>query len=123
MRSKTLSILCLVSLSTVVVLGAACRTGSPGAPAPTPTPMPPRTDAPETVGVTSTSDEAIHDRVHEALENAPDLDASSIDVRVEDGVVWLSGTVPTTEQHDLAHNVAHGVEGVDRVFHEDLRIR
>ena len=126
MRSKIIHVSSLALLSAALLFGAACRGGgySP-APAPPPEPLPPVEPVPPPVdsGSLSMSDEAIHDRVHEALDNAPDLDASDISVRVEAGNVYLSGTVPTAAQRDLAHNVAHGVEGVQRVFYDDLRVR
>jgi hypothetical protein len=127
MRSKILSVVCLASLAGLLLTGVACRGGYPPAPAPepypAPAPVPAPAPAPEPVGGASASDEALHDRVHEALENAPDLNASDIGVRVEGGKVYLSGTVPTAAQRELAHNVAHGVEGVSRVFYDDLKVR
>lgn len=129
MRSKILSVVCLVSLAGLLLTGVACRGGYPPAPAPepypepAPAPVPAPAPAPQPVGGASASDAALHDRVHEALENAPDLDASDISVRVENGVVYLSGTVPTAAQRELAHNVAHAVEGVSRVNYDDLTVR
>ena len=132
MRSKILSVVCLACLAGLLLTGVACRGGYPPAPAPepypepAPAPMPPApapAPLPEPVGGAAVSDQVLHDRVHEALENAPDLDASEIGVRVENGNVYLSGTVPTAAQRELAHNVAHGVEGVSRVFYDDLTVR
>ncbi|HEX6200712.1 MAG TPA: BON domain-containing protein [Thermoanaerobaculia bacterium] len=127
MRSKILSVVCLASLAGLLLTGVACGGGYSPAPAPEPypepAPAPVPAPLPEPVGGAAVSDQVLHDRVHEALENAPDLDASDIGVRVENGNVYLSGTVPTAAQRELAHNVAHGVEGVSRVFYDDLTVR
>lgn len=121
-----------LALALLLVAGFACRTTGPTPPAPAPAPAPapetspapttepPAADEPAPVGQ---SDAAIHDRVHAALEAAPDLDGTDISVRVENGRVYLGGHVHTAEQREIAHNVAHAVEGVSRVFTDDIQIR
>lgn len=68
------------------------------------------------------TDNEIHDRVHDALDRAPSLDASDIHVSVENGTVRLWGTVHSEQERQTAHDVAHSVRGVDRVFFDDLRV-
>jgi hypothetical protein len=54
------------------------------------------------------------------LANAEDLRDSNIDVDVENGVVTLSGTVPTNEQRAKAVQVVQNIEGV-RVVKDNLK--
>jgi hypothetical protein len=67
--------------------------------------------------------EALHTEVHQALERAPNLDSTAIQVAVQGDSVYLSGYVPTPEQRRLAHDVAHSVEGVRHVYTRDLQVR
>lgn len=60
--------------------------------------------------------------VHEALQRAPDLDAGHIQVRAENGVVSLSGTVDSAEQRRMAHEIGHSVPGVRDVYVDDLQV-
>jgi len=68
------------------------------------------------------SDERITEDVNEALYQDPDLDASEIEVKVENGVVTLSGTV--TERHfkRLAEDIVERCSGVNDV-HNQLRVQ
>ncbi len=75
-----------------------------------------------TVQTVSSSDEAIHDEVHEALEHTRGIDTSDVHVRVRNGVVYLSGYVPNNSQRIYAHDVAHSVDGVRAVHTNELRI-
>lgn len=116
---KKLTFLAALLLTTSVVFAGCMRP----APEPAPTYEPPAETTPADPAPETTAPEpmdSLHDRVHAALDRAPNLDASNISVRVEGNDVYLSGTVPNKEQHELAHEVAHSVEGVDRVFHQDL---
>ena len=70
-----------------------------------------------------TTDQAIHDDVHEALERAPGIDESTIRVVVENGDVYLSGWVRSETERESAHDVAHSVEGVRSVYYDDLEVR
>ena len=56
-----------------------------------------------------------------ALIDDDRIHARGIDVRVDDGVVTLSGTVEIASQRDLAERIALGVGGVERVRNE-LRV-
>lgn len=120
---KKKMILC-TALSAGLVLVFGCRTygtAPPPEPEPAPAPAPAPSPAPEEP--VPTTDQALHDDVHEALERAPGIDASTIRVRVENGNVYLSGWVRTSSERDSAHDVAHAVDGVQRVFYDDLEVR
>jgi hypothetical protein len=64
------------------------------------------------------SRERIVDRVSERLTDHPDIDATEIQVDVQDGVVVLQGKVPDRSQKRLAEDVAESVSGVDDVRNE-----
>ncbi|MBD3346633.1 MAG: BON domain-containing protein [Chitinivibrionales bacterium] len=57
-------------------------------------------------------DKAISDNIVSALERNPSLDAEFIDVRVENGVVILSGTVPIWADKIAAQQIANHTAGV-----------
>jgi osmotically-inducible protein OsmY len=62
-------------------------------------------------------DESVEGRVAAALENAPDLQDSDIDVvSVNDGVVLLGGKATTPNAHPQAVVTASGVGGVRQVW-------
>ena len=67
------------------------------------------------------SDERIHDEVCEALWRNGNVDASHVDVTVENGEVNLDGFVRTRYEKRLAEDEAERVEGV-RDVHNRLRI-
>jgi hypothetical protein len=58
------------------------------------------------------SDPAIDDRVHFSLERALGDRADDISVRVVDGVVYLTGLVPTESERRIAHDAVYDVDGV-----------
>ncbi|HKO14955.1 MAG TPA: BON domain-containing protein [Gemmatimonadaceae bacterium] len=58
------------------------------------------------------SDERITEDVNEALTDDPDLDASDIEVRVAQGEVTLTGSVPSRGAKRLAEDLAEGATGV-----------
>ena len=62
---------------------------------------------------------SLHDEVHDALERARLYDVS-VEVRGND--VYLGGWVKSSSEKRLAHDVAHDIPGVDRVFYDDIRI-
>lgn len=68
------------------------------------------------------SDERIHDAVCEALTDAPDLDATDVEVAVGGGEVTLAGSVDERADRRLAEDIAAAVSGVRHV-RNDLRIR
>jgi hypothetical protein len=68
------------------------------------------------------SDERIQEDVNEALARHPDLDASSIEVRVVNAEVTLTGVVEDRSDKRLAEDIAEEVFGVEDV-HNELKIR
>jgi hypothetical protein len=68
------------------------------------------------------SDARIHEDVCERLTDDPHVDASEIEVRVENGEVTLSGTVPDRGAKRRAEDVAESASGVRHV-RNDLRVQ
>ena len=68
------------------------------------------------------SDDRIKEDVNEELTRHPDLDASDIEVKVENGEVTLSGTVDARQAKRLAEDLAENCSGVHEV-HNHLRVR
>ncbi|HET8650251.1 MAG TPA: BON domain-containing protein [Gemmatimonadales bacterium] len=70
------------------------------------------------------SDERIMEEVCEALTQQPDLDASGLEVRVENGEVQLDGEVESRRDKRLAVDLAESVGGVrDVCTHVHVRNR
>lgn len=67
------------------------------------------------------TDERIHDEVCGRLTDAGDVDATDVEVAVEDGDVLLSGTVADRRQRERAEIVAERVHGVRDVVNR-LRV-
>lgn len=67
------------------------------------------------------SDERIQEDVNEALTRDPDVDASEIEVRVQNGEVTLTGTVDERRAKRRAEDVAESCSGVTDV-HNQLRV-
>lgn len=61
------------------------------------------------------TDVAVFRSVQAALLEAPALNQAAIAVDAKDGLVTLSGVVPSEELQQLAVDIAHGTAGVDRV--------
>lgn len=68
------------------------------------------------------SDARINDDVCDRLVDAPDVDASDIEVRTNNGEVTLSGNVTDREQKRRAEELIENVSGV-REIHNSLRVR
>lgn len=68
------------------------------------------------------SDERIREEVCEALTDSPMIDASNMDVTVENCEVTLEGTVTSREDKRRAEDIADSVAGV-RDVHNRLRIQ
>jgi len=60
-------------------------------------------------------DARITEAVEERLRSAEGIDASSVVVATEDGVVTLRGTVARAEDREAARSLARDTEGVSRV--------
>ena len=58
------------------------------------------------------SDEAIWEDIHDHFATNHDLDATEIEIVVEEGDVTLTGRVDTREAKWLAEEIARGVAGV-----------
>jgi hypothetical protein len=68
------------------------------------------------------SDDRIHEDVCDALYQSPDIDASEIEVIVEEGVVTLKGAVDNRDIKRLAERVIEIVPGIHDV-HNEIRVR
>lgn len=68
------------------------------------------------------SDERISEDVNEALAEHPELDASEIEVKVQNGEVILSGTVSERRFKRMAEEAVEGYSGVQDVRNE-IRVR
>ncbi|HEX3235859.1 MAG TPA: BON domain-containing protein [Gemmatimonadales bacterium] len=68
------------------------------------------------------SDERIREDVNEELTRSPDVDASDVEVRVENSEVTLTGMVEDRHAKRLAEDLAERVSGVIDV-HNQLRVR
>jgi hypothetical protein len=68
------------------------------------------------------SDERIHEDICEALVDQPWIDASDVEVKVENAEVTLTGTAPDRRYKREIEDVAHGVRGVIDV-HNRIRVQ
>jgi len=57
-------------------------------------------------------DEAIWEDIHDHLTTNPDLDATEIEIVVEDGDVTLAGRVDTREAKWVVEEIVRGIPGV-----------
>ena len=62
------------------------------------------------------SDEHIHDEACELLYWHPDVDASEVEVKVKDNVVYLEGTVDSRHAKKMAGILVERIRGVFDVF-------
>jgi osmotically-inducible protein OsmY len=67
------------------------------------------------------SDERIRDTVNELLTDHDGIDATDVEVTVENGEITLNGTVGSRWEKRLADDIAHSCRGVHDV-HNRLRI-
>ncbi|MGE3681894.1 MAG: BON domain-containing protein [Bdellovibrionales bacterium] len=68
------------------------------------------------------SDDRIREDVSDALERHPQIDASDIEVKVEEGVVTLSGTVDSRYTKRMAEDAVEDIYGVKDVVNH-MRVR
>lgn len=66
-------------------------------------------------------DANIREELCESLTDNPDIEATDVDVTVEDGEVTLSGSVEDRDARWLAEDLAESVSGV-RAVHNRLRV-
>lgn len=68
------------------------------------------------------ADERVWEDINERLTAHPDIDASDIDVTVEDGVVTLNGTVNSRGARRLAEEIIDDIRGIKDI-HNKLKTR
>ena len=68
------------------------------------------------------SDERIREDVSERLADHPHIDASEIEVTVNNGEITLTGTVEDRQAKRLAEDIAESVSGV-REVHNQIRVQ
>jgi hypothetical protein len=68
------------------------------------------------------SDERIQEEISDELTRHPEIDASDIEVQVQDGEVTLSGTVDDRKTKRLAEDLAEQCSGVQQV-HNRVRVQ
>jgi len=61
------------------------------------------------------SDGTVTTKVKAALMTAKDVKSTHIHVKTRRGIVWLTGSVPTSDEKTRAQEVAAGVTGVHEV--------
>jgi hyperosmotically inducible protein len=84
--------------------------------------QPPATTGMSTEKATeAVSDTTITTKVKTKLLTTKDLKSTGIHVKTKDGIVNVSGSVPSKEQHDLALDAIRSVEGVNSV-HDSLKV-
>jgi osmotically-inducible protein OsmY len=64
------------------------------------------------------TDDRIREEVCERLLHDPDVDASEIEVQVQDGQVILTGTADSRDEKWLAEDIAESVAGVKNVVNK-----
>jgi hypothetical protein len=64
------------------------------------------------------SDERVKDDVSDRLHQSGQIDAHDVDVSVSDGVVTLSGTIPTRQMKRMAEDAVESCAGVKDVRNE-----
>ncbi|MEO6365296.1 MAG: BON domain-containing protein [Luteimonas sp.] len=72
------------------------------------------------IPVPATPDITLTNQVTASLTSGLGSDAAGIDVRVEEGTVYLTGRVATQALHDKAVSLARGTANVKAVIHEGL---
>jgi osmotically-inducible protein OsmY len=119
MNSKSLMLVATVGVLGATVVGCA-RDDAP-APAGAASAAPQNEAATtQTNTTTAVEDAMIHGKLEATYALNRHLSAFAIDTDVDNGVVTLSGTVPTDIDRDLATEIARGVEGVKAVNSERL---
>lgn len=65
-----------------------------------------------------TKDREILEVISERIHNEKELDVFDVEVRADEGVITLTGSVPLLAMRTLIENVVSGVEGVKKVVNE-----
>lgn len=63
-------------------------------------------------GAADDLDSGIQERFETLVENSPDVDADDVDLRVENGVATLTGTVPTDADRTKVEGLVRSIPGV-----------
>jgi osmotically-inducible protein OsmY len=103
------------ALFAALALSVYCPAAFPQAAAP-PTAQPAQ-------GVADTSDEALTNAIHAALDADPHHFFRHVDVRVDNGVATLSGFVNSSQAINRARTIASNVPGVTRVVTNNLSLQ
>lgn len=103
-----------VALLAAAISLAACTTKQ----VTVPTPGPGSATIP--VPVLATADITLTNHVRANLDSAMGSNAAGIDIRVEQGIVYLTGRVATRAHHDQAVAIARGTANVRSVVHTGL---
>ncbi|MDQ3289128.1 MAG: BON domain-containing protein [Pseudomonadota bacterium] len=74
------------------------------------------------VPVPATANTMLSTRVKESIQSSLGTNAAGIDVRAQDGTIYLTGQVASQVLHDQAVAAARGTEGVTTVVHTGLVI-
>ena len=109
----SLTLAASVTAQTMASSGASDTSATAGASAPSATS--------ESVGQ-HISDGTVTTKVKAALMTANDVKSTHIHVKTRRGIVWLTGTVPTSDEKTRAEQVAAGVSGVHEVKNR-LKVR
>lgn len=75
----------------------------------------------KSTGKTRRSEQAICDEVAEALRHCPSLAGDTINVQLQQGTVYLTGTAASWENRRLAGEAAWSIDGVEDVIN-DLKV-
>jgi osmotically-inducible protein OsmY len=72
--------------------------------------------------VNTIKDEALAQRIREALAQDKRLGGLPMMIRAANGEIWLKGRVENQEQIDLAVTVIQGIPGVRQVYTDELSV-
>ncbi len=67
------------------------------------------------------SDERIREDVCECIHMQGHIDASDVEIKVENGIVTMTGTVPERQMKRMLERMVEGIRGVEDV-HNELRL-
>lgn len=114
METKSTSKITGLAVLAAAAAMAACTTKPVTVAAPGPN------DATIPVPVPATPDIRLTNQVRSNLQTGLGEDAAGIDIRVEEGTVYLTGRVATRALHDKAVAIARGTANVKAVVHTGL---
>lgn len=65
-----------------------------------------------------TKDRELLERISERIHHENELDVFDVEVRADEGVITLTGSVPLLAMRNLIEHVVEGIEGVKEVVNE-----